>query len=235
VDSSDDQEADLLAKADQATAAGDHARAVAHLGALVALHPRCIFFAHLGLAYSDLGHHEEAEAAIRKGLALEPHSWIAWRQLAWALDDQGRSQEAFQACERSLALKDDRFTRVLYAIMLRRTGETDRGLEQYEACVRNFPDHDEGWYGLGCALQEEDPERALRAFESALAMDPEDARYHNAVAHMHARAGQVEPARAHAEEACRLGSSDTGFETLLATTLEWLRDVDRTYHPRSRE
>ena len=233
VDSSGDQESQLLARAHEAAAAEDHASAVAHYRHLVALHPRCIYLVCLGLAFSDLGRHEEAEAAVREGLALEPDSWLAWRQLAWAFRDQGRMDEAFQACERSLAVKDDPFTRVLYAIMLRRKGETVRGLEQYEACVRNFPGHDEGWYGLGCALQEEDPERALRGFESALAIDPEDARYHIAVAHMHAKAGRLEPARVHAEEARRLGFVDGGFETLLETTLDWLRDVDRKYHPRT--
>ena len=62
-------------------------------------------------------------------------------------------------------------------------GRNDRAIRTYKEIIRNFPQCQEAWLNLGICRASIDPDRALRAFNQALALDPSyhDAHYNKAL------------------------------------------------------
>ena len=211
-----------------------HAEALPLLRTLVRDWPNAGYFMLCSDSEAELLLWDDAEASARAALKLKPDSWTTWRQMGQCLEAQSRDVEAAPAYERSLELRDNPATRVLYASMLRRSGDLEDARRHLEACARAFPEWGEGWLNLGGTWQEEDPERALRLMQSALEIDPECGLYHAWVAYMHGVLAHVEEARHHLREARRLGSDHPDFEGVFEDTSGWLLKIDQKRRPRSK-
>ncbi|MDE0458784.1 MAG: tetratricopeptide repeat protein [Chromatiales bacterium] len=129
---------------------------------------------HLG----DAGHHEEALAAARRGVALAEgrrgnHSHWAYADLGNALLALERPVEAETAFRTSLALwpRSERHKpRLLLARALVRQARYEEGLALYRALIREDPDDDAVHLLQGMALLESGRhEAAVESFDRALA------------------------------------------------------------------
>ena len=90
----------------------------------------------LALVYERLGRKEDALAALRQMLALDPHSAIALRELAWQLR-QTQPQEALGYIQQAIRL-DARIPKynVILAECYEYLGQYDKALEVYQNVTR---------------------------------------------------------------------------------------------------
>ena len=61
----------------------------------------------LGCLYTEMGRYQDGLRADRQMVSMEPHSPIAWYNLACSLSLTGQADEAFAALEKALALGYD--------------------------------------------------------------------------------------------------------------------------------
>lgn len=98
------RDADVLARANAAFAAGDFAASVRHFRTLMRSRPRDPQLLHkIGTCYGHLAQAEDAADFIRRALDIEP-SVPRWCDLAVCLQTLGRLDEAMDACDRALDL-----------------------------------------------------------------------------------------------------------------------------------
>jgi len=90
--------------------------------------------------------------------------------------------EAYPDFNRSIFLK---------AVILEETGRKGEAEKYYEKCGPLYP----LWYRLALQLQEADPERALKYFEKASAVDTGNNMVWYGMGNIHERLGQLEEAR----------------------------------------
>jgi hypothetical protein len=98
------------------------------------------------------------------------------------------------------------------AELLRRLGETDASIVEFDAALRIAPDHAPTWNARGAALAAAgryDP--ATASFERAIALDPRLAEAHSNMGNTLASAGRVAEGLAHFERAILLSPNDADF------------------------
>jgi Flp pilus assembly protein TadD len=222
----------LYREAKRLGAAGRHEEALPLWRALTSSWPSAGAWMLLTHCLMELHRWVEAESAARAALDLRPDSWTTWRELAMCLEARGCMQEAKEAYDRSLGLRDNPATRVLYASMLSRHGDVEGARRHLESCTRTFPEWGEAWFNLGCSWEVDDPERALSLMQCALEIEPDDGYYHARMAYVHGVLAHVEQARQHLREARRLGSGHAQFDDLLGEVSTWLQKIDRKHHAR---
>jgi Flp pilus assembly protein TadD len=132
-----------------------------------------------GRCLADLGRLEEAEAVLRR--AVRVRDAAAEYNLGTVLDRLGRSEEAREHYERSLAI-DPFHSRALnnFGIWLDRRGQSDAAIAMLQRSVQADPENGEMYSNLGSALigARRIPE-ALRALDTAVALAPEAPDAHN--------------------------------------------------------
>jgi adenylate cyclase len=128
---------------------------------------------------------DEAFAASRRALELEPRMPEAYIARALLLSLQGRKNEANQDFEEAIRLNPASFdAHYLYARHRFQSGEFERAVPLYEAAVRLRPDDYQALSLLEGVLQQtgamdrhaEVARRAMQALERQLAIDPRDGR-----------------------------------------------------------
>ncbi len=137
----------------------------AHLDALI----------HLGALRLSQGRAGEAEALLRRAVALSPDSAEALGNLAAALQAQGRHEEAAAHYERALARKPGMMDASFgLAACLQAAGRADAAMICYETILVAAPAHPEANYGLATLLAQvgRADEAAVR-YRAALAADPD--------------------------------------------------------------
>jgi len=136
----------------------------------------------VGMTQADF---EEAFAASRRSLELEPRMPEAYIARAMLLSLQGRKDEAHQDFEQAIRINPASFdAHYLYARHCFQCGEFERALSLYEAAVRLRPDD----YQALCLMEgtllklgrmeqhDEVARRAMQAIDRQLVIDPQDGR-----------------------------------------------------------
>ena len=174
---------------------------------------------HLG----DAGHHEEALAAARRGVALAEgrrgnHTHWAYASLGSALLALERPVEAETAFRASLALwpRSERHKpRLLLARSLVRQARYEEGLALYEALIREDPDDDAAHLLRGMALLESGRrEDAVESFERALAVVRDlrtEPALHALLGEALGKLGRPDAAAAHLDRALALDPDNVWF------------------------
>lgn len=89
----------------------------------------------LGRIANDRKAHEMAAAHLERACQLKPQSGNALAELGRAYHELHRRAEAEAAYQKSLALKDDPYTAINFATLLRDTGRFGEALELYKRAL----------------------------------------------------------------------------------------------------
>jgi Flp pilus assembly protein TadD len=161
---------------------------------------------NLGATYlaSDL---EEAERHLRAAVRLKPDCADAYANLAEALDQQGRIDEAVPCYLRSLELRPaDARTHNNVAVALAKQGKLNEAIDQLEEATRLDPGFAEAHYHLAWALaRAKRLEEAVAACAESVRLEPGNAKYRRTYAALLRQHGETEEAAAQSRAAERLG------------------------------
>jgi len=161
---------------------GDYARAVELIGRAIAIDAtQPPFYDNLGVALRYLGSLDEAEAAHRKALELDPDFAAAHHNLGTTLHTQGRFIDAEASAKRSLELNPANAEALnTYGNILRATGRNGQAVKAYHKSLALNPGLVMAQMNLGAALRElGDLAGAEAALNRALEMDPNSADVYN--------------------------------------------------------
>jgi adenylate cyclase len=179
---------------------------------------------------------EEAFAASRRALELEPLMPEAYVARACLLSMQGRAEESVRDFEEAIRLNPASvYAHYLYARQLFGMGRVEQAIALYEAADRLEPDDFQILSMLQTASRRTGNdertrragERALRAIERQLEVDPHDARALQLGAADAANLGLAERARDFAERALRVRPDEFGTLYCVACAYAVLGDKDR--------
>lgn len=156
------------------------------------------------------GEDPQAAAADAKAAAeAMPSEPRALRVLGQTLEETGDEAGAIDAYRRALLLAPDDFTQRRVAMLLTRAGRTDEAVLAWEAVRDAAPDDVGAWLELASLYEDADrPASARHAYESAVALAPENAVLHRRFADFLEREGLLAEARTHRAEADRLDPPD---------------------------
>ncbi len=153
------------------------------------------------------------ETAVR----WDPHSAPLRHELAITYNQIGRANDAARELQEAVRLAPgDAEFHFKLALALHETGEARKALGELESAVKLDPGHARAAYNLGLARSAAgDPIGAIEALRSAERAAPNDPRIPYARATIHARLGDLDPARTAARRALQLDSEYTEAATLL--------------------
>jgi tetratricopeptide (TPR) repeat protein len=128
----------------------------------------------LAYAYTGLHKHEEAVAAYRKALELDPNLFEVRLNLGILLMQVNDPQSALEHLEKAATLKPDHVrAQLYYGRALALTGQAERAEKQYQTVLRLDPKLAIAQYDLGqLYLQQKRYPEALRSFQKASELDP---------------------------------------------------------------
>jgi len=142
-------------------------------------HPAAVWFHYAALAAALGGHLDKAISLLSEGTQTHPHSATLFNNLAVALEAKGRAEEARTAAENGL--HEDAGLPQLHknlGDLFYRSGQLDDALEAYLRAVKfNEKLGPDVWRKLGnIRLKRNEKADAVRCWETALAINPDDAR-----------------------------------------------------------
>jgi len=186
----------------------------------------------VGMTQADF---DEAFAASRRALELEPRMPEAYIARAMLLSLQGRMQEAHRDFEEAIRLNPASFdAHYVYARHRFQSGDFERAVPLYEEAIRLRPDD----YQALCLLEgtllklgrveqhDEVARRAMQAIDRQLAIDPKDGRVLQLGATNAARLGLREKARDLAERALTVRPDAFASYYNVACAYSILGDID---------
>jgi tetratricopeptide (TPR) repeat protein len=127
-----------------------------------------------GWALRSLGRSQEAEAPLRRAIALRSDDSFSHYELGRALFDMGRWTEAEQELRQSIKLNPDNpEPHYSLGFILGRQERFAEAIMEYEETTRLKPDHDDAYDDLGIAYSMLGYyEKAIKAYEAALRINP---------------------------------------------------------------
>jgi TolB-like protein/tetratricopeptide (TPR) repeat protein len=186
----------------------------------------------VGMTQADF---DEAFAASRRALELEPRMPEAYIARAMLLSLQGRDNEAHQDYEEAIRLNPASFdAHYLYARHRFQGGDFERAVPLYEEAIRLRPDDYQALSLLEGSLlklgrveqQAEVARRAMRAIDRQLAIDPQDGRALQLGTTNAARLGLRDKARDLAERALKARPDAFASYYNVACAYSILGDID---------
>lgn len=208
---------------------GDHAAAVAQIGAAIALQAdKAAYHANLGNALAALARYAPAVASYRKALRLAPDHALARHNLGTALAQSGEFIQAADEFRRAAAARPSAETRyalagALIAIADRDPCRADRYEEaaaELRAIWQETADPVEARTALAYCLQQlKRWTEAAEHYEAALALRPDSAKAHNNLANCYHQLGRIVDAVFHFRETYRLAPD---FPEALASVIACL-------------
>jgi cytochrome c-type biogenesis protein CcmH/NrfG len=114
---------------------------------------------------------------LREALAKDPKNVNAWISLGNMMMDSSRFSEAIDAYEKALAIDPGNVdVRVDMGTCYRNTGKPDLAVKEYRKALEVNPQHMHALKNLGIvyAYDLKDSKEAVKAFEKALAVAPND-------------------------------------------------------------
>jgi tetratricopeptide (TPR) repeat protein len=161
----------------EALRAGDAAKAQELLQQVIAANP-AIAEAHYNLGYSYMLQNkaDEAEAAFRKAIEVNPSKDDAYIGLATLLGAKGKGQEAFDLLEGIKALfAEDARMQFALGVAASNIGKDDVATEAFGKSAELDPKNLEAQYYLGTLAVSKDAPKAIQHLEAYLAGAPADA------------------------------------------------------------
>lgn len=154
---------------------GNHRQAVELIGKAVAGHASGPAYTNLGTALAALGRDEEAVAAFRSALGLEPGNVKALAGLGKLLRTLGRPAEAMPVYGQWLQLKPDSVdAHAQCGLTLQALGDRVAAVAHYRRALVLKPDYAEVHNNLGMALKDLGQlDEALNHFRTCLALQPD--------------------------------------------------------------
>ena len=167
----------------------------------------------LGFIYHSLGQQDAAVAYLRKAIELNPGSVSPYYNLAGIYKDKKQLQEACAVLEKAREI-EPKNTDILSALasLYRTRGQFPKALKVYKEALALDPDNPVLCFNLGNVyLDSEQWHKAIGLYKKAIEINPKFAEaYDNlAVAYFHQR--QYQFAIENADNAARLGVSNTGL------------------------
>ena len=189
---------------------GQSARALSLLGDNLKAKPNDPDLLHLGGVLScQIGDLARGISLLRRCAALAPANSDMHFNLAKALLDDGKPEEAARICEPFADAHADHLQ--LLAAARKATGQIELAVADLEAIVATTPNDVRAWSNLSSALLDtKDAEGALAAADRAIALDPRLVIAHRNRARALARLGQYEDSFVAAVTATDLAPSDAG-------------------------
>jgi tetratricopeptide (TPR) repeat protein len=136
-------------------------------------------FGVLAQTYVNMGFLDDAIAAFRSALAVDPSFTEAWLGLGGAQEAQGKPDQAIATYRSALkAGADAADTWCAIGDIHSHTAKTADAVAAYKEAIRINPDHADSWHGLGVVLGDGMNllEESAIAFRHALKLRPESAR-----------------------------------------------------------
>ena len=164
----------------------------------------------------------DATARFRKAIEIDPDFTLAHFDLARALGEQGKLDDAITHYREALRVRPE-FAEAHHHVgrALEENGRLEEALEHYRQAVRLAPENalalnQLAWFLATCEQQElRDAAEAVRVAEKAFALTADqDPRLFDTLAAAYAAAGRMTDAIRRAEDALRLLASSSGQEDL---------------------
>ncbi|MGB3442249.1 MAG: tetratricopeptide repeat protein [Actinophytocola sp.] len=127
---------------------------------------------------ADEGRPRAAIAVLEAALDSYPGNAAAWCRLSAAYLEVSEAAEALTAAKRAMTLGQPAWAHRLASLALVELGRYDEAVVSAGESVRRDPDDWRGLVTLSEALAHDQPEQAVRAARSAVALAPEEARTH---------------------------------------------------------
>lgn len=162
--------------------AGDVVSADAALGAARPLFgnrpPNAAWFHYTALTAALLGDHQRAATLLNEGIAAHPHAAALHNNLAVVHERQGKFEDALATVEKGIQ-EDPALAQLQKNLgdLLYRVGRYDDAFEAYQRAIKSNPDIGGDVYlKLGnIRFRRQDREEAVRCWERALELDPDNA------------------------------------------------------------
>jgi tetratricopeptide (TPR) repeat protein len=172
-----------------------HREAVELFSRAIALEP-ALADAHnnLGRALHRLARLEEAEQEYRRCLALAPDSLTGNCNLASVLMDRGRFADASEVCRQALRRQSaSPELHILLGTACTHQGQIDAALQAFRAGVEAAPEDPRAQWAYGYALLRSGSEKeGLARLQRVVALQPDSAEYHSALATIYLSLGNLE-------------------------------------------
>lgn len=140
--------------------------------------PTAAWFHYAALTAALLGDHQRAAGLLNEGIAAHPHAAALHNNLAVVHERQGRFDEALATLEKGIH-EDPGLAQLQKNLgdLLYRVGRYDEAFEAYQRAVKSNPDIGGDVYlKLGnIRFRRQDREDAVRCWERALELDPDNA------------------------------------------------------------
>lgn len=140
--------------------------------------PTAAWFHYAALTAALLGDHQRAAAILTEGVAVHPHAAALYNNLAVVHERLGKYDEAQATVEKGIH-EDPALAQLLKNLgdLLYRVGRYDEAFEAYQRSVKSNPDIGADVYlKLGnIRFKRQDRDEAVRCWERALELDPENA------------------------------------------------------------
>jgi serine/threonine-protein kinase len=176
----------------------------------------------LGDLLEKKGRLEEAIAAYREGIRLEPEFDPAYTDLGLALEKKGQLDEATAALQEACRLKPDRADyRVQLGKVLVKRERIDEAIAALQEAVRLDPKWAEAHLQLGLALaRQQRSDEAEKAFKEAVRVNPDKAAAHVRLGQVFHEQGRPDDAVVAFREALRLQPNNAWAHGFLGIVLE---------------
>jgi len=155
---------------------------------------------------------DEALAAYREAVRLQPGLAVAHHSLGRALREKGLTEEAAAAFRRAIELQGD-FAEAYSSLgnVLQQAGRVEEAVAAYQKAIQVKPGFAEGYYNLGLALREKDDMAgAIAAFREAIRIRPGFAQAHHNLGNTLRESARYEEALAACDVAIRCKPGHAG-------------------------
>ncbi len=162
---------------------------------------------NLGIVLQQQGLHSEAIECFHKAAQLNSDDYEALQNLANALKDAGRGDEAIAYFQQRLHFKPDAFTCYQLGLLLADEGKGDEAIALYHQAIRLAPSNAGVFNQIGIALSAlRQYDAAFDCFQKALSISPDNYHAHFNIGNVLQGWGRIHEAIPHFREAIRLKS-----------------------------
>ena len=140
----------------------------------------------LGMTYSALGRHDDAEKEFQRAMTLNPNDACAYAQLGTMYYDLGRYPEAIAAFKRAVVIWPSYGSYLYLGNSYVYTRDYEPSIEAYKKAIQIDPKNERAYFQLAISYDyQQRYEESIKAYNDVLKIDPdhEFARYYLAVAY----------------------------------------------------
>jgi Tfp pilus assembly protein PilF len=159
-----------------------------------------------GVALQEAGQLDQAIAAYREAIRLDPDLSMAHNNLGVALSDKGQLDEAMPLYRKAIQLDaNNALPHFNLGRLLQQKGQFDEALDAYREAIRRDPSRADAHFLLGVILHEKgQTDEALAAYQKAIEHDPQLAGAHWNIGAILAEKGQFDEAKAAFDKARKI-------------------------------